>query len=258
MENVMNCQSNLLDHVLWISLQRIDKHNAFNEALLDELQTMIQQGIDNSEVKALVLCAEGRFFSAGADLHSMQTISHAPLDENIAQAKQLADVLYLWHHCPKPTLCLVQGSAFGGALGFIAASDYSIASSHAEFCFSEAKLGLIPAVISPYILETMGKKATKRFFLSAEKFSAQTALQYQLIDEVVEFNDLQTSAQTMLTHWLQLPTDTLATIKSWLQDIALHPIDEAMTLYCAQKLAEVRMSSTAQHLLQIFLSARKA
>ena len=254
----MNCQSNLLDHVLWISLERIDKHNAFNESLLDELQSMIQMGIDTPEVKAMVLCAQGRFFSAGADLHSMQTISQAPFAENIAQAKQLADVLYLWHHSPKPTLCLVQGSAFGGALGFIAASDYCIAVSHAEFCFSEAKLGLIPAVISPYILETMGKKATKRFFLSAEKFSAHTALQYQLIDEVVEPNHLQTSAQKILSHWLQLPPETLATIKSWLNEIAHHPIDEAISLHCAQKLAEVRMSSTAQHLLQIFLSARKA
>ena len=254
----MNCQSNLLDQVLWISLQRIDKHNAFNEALLDELQTHIQVGIDNPQVKALVLCAEGRFFSAGADLNSMQTIAQAPLEENIAQAKQLADVLYLWHHCPKPTLCLVQGSAFGGALGFIAASDYCIAATHAEFCFSEAKLGLIPAVISPYILETMGKKATKRFFLSAEKFSAHTALQYQLVDEVVELDELHNHAQQMLGHWLQLPSETLSTIKTWLQDIEQRPIDKSISLYCAKKLAEVRMSATAQHLLQIFLSARKA
>lgn len=251
-----NCHTEVRNHVLWISLQRIDKHNAFNESLLDELGQCIQSGLENPEVKAMVLCAKGRFFSAGADLHSMQAIAKASMEANIQQAKQLADVLLMWYQSSKPTLCLIQGSAFGGALGFIAASDYSIAQSQAEFCFSEAKLGLIPAIISPYILEAMGKKATKRFFLSAEKFSAQIALEYHLIDEVVPESELESAAHHMLHHWQQLPSDTLTTMKQWLHQISDQPIDAALSLHCSKKLADIRKSATAQHLLQLFLSSR--
>lgn len=251
-----NCHTEIQDHILWISLQRVDKHNAFNESLLDELGVCIQAGINNPEVKALVLCARGRFFSAGADLHSMQAIAKASIEDNIQQAKQLADVLLAWYRSPKPTLCVIQGSAFGGALGFIAASDYSIAQEDAEFCFSEAKLGLIPAIISPYIIEAMGKKATKRFFLSAEKFSAHTAWQYHLIDEVVPENDLKSAAADIIHHWQQLPSETLITMKQWLHEIAHEPINAELGLRCSQKLAEVRISPTAQHLLQLFLSSR--
>jgi len=247
----------LNNSVLWITLNRIEKHNAFNEALLEYLQDAIESGIKNSEVKAMVLKANGRYFSAGADLTSMRYASTLNLEENIAHAKQLADVLFLWHQAPKPTLCLVQGSAFGGALGFIAASDLAIACPEATFCFSEAKLGLIPAVISPYILETMGLKKTKRLFLSAELFDSLKAKEYQLIDEVVASDELVSYAQNYIKQWTAHETETLSQIKEWLFDISHHNLNETLILKTAKKLAEIRNTPIAKQCLQAFLESKK-
>ena len=248
--------SNIENNVLSISLNRIDKHNAFNSELLTTLHEMILQGIGDADVKAIVLKANGRFFSAGADLAEMQAAAKLPMPDNIAHAKQLADTLATWHQSPKPTLCVVQGSAFGGALGFIAASDVAIAAPNAKFCFSEAKLGLIPAVISPYILEVMGLKITKRLFLSAEIFTADHALQYQLIDAIVSENDLQTYTEHCTQNWTQLPTEALGAIKRWLASIHKQPITEALQLRTAEQLARMRTHPIAQQKLQEFLKSK--
>lgn len=245
------------NNVFFITLNRIEKHNAFNEELLDELQTAIESGLKNDEVKALVLKANGRFFSAGADLNSMRNAATLNPEENTANAQQLADVLFLWHQSPKPTLCLIQGSAFGGALGFIAASDVAIATPEAKFCFSEAKLGLIPAVISPYILETIGFKPTKRLFLSAETFDAKTAKTIKLIDEVTSIENLQQYANDYLQQWLCHETETLQTIKKWLFTIQNQKINHELTEKTAKKLASIRNTPIAKKRLHNFLEAKK-
>lgn len=244
------------NNVLSICLNRIEKHNAFNSALLSDLHEAILQGIGDADVKAIVLKANGRFFSAGADLAEMQAAANLPMPDNIAHAKQLSDTLATWHQSPKPTLCVVQGSAFGGALGFIAASDVAIAVPYATFCFSEAKLGLIPAVISPYILEVMGLKMTKRLFLSAEIFTADHALQYQLIDAIVSENELKAYTENCSHTWTQLPAETLSAIKSWLANIHEQPITEALQLRTAEQLAKMRTHPIAQQKLQEFLKSK--
>jgi methylglutaconyl-CoA hydratase len=257
MADVMMITIQQKQHEWWIELNRIDKHNAFSQELLQQLTSAIQQGLDKSEIKALVLHASGRFFSAGADLQDMQHAAELNVQDNIQHAKLLANSLALWHQSHKPTLCLVQGSAFGGALGFIAASDVALATPEATFCFSEAKLGLIPAMISPYILQNMGYKTTKRLFLTAETFDAEFAQKHQLIDEVVAKNMLDTRAQHYLQHWNTLPSQTLAQIKAWLSDIKYEPIGPALIDKTAAKIAEVRTGDIAQQRLQQFLLSRK-
>lgn len=242
--------------VFWITLSRVEKRNAFNPLLLDELYQAIQMALDLSEVKAICLQAEGDFFSAGADLSTMKNIATSTWDENFNNAKQLAEVLLVWYQSPKPTLCIVQGDAYGGALGFIAASDYVIANEQTQFCFSEARLGLIPAIISPYILETMGWKQTKRWFLSAQNFSAQSALSYQLLDEIMPAYELMARAEIILNHWTQLPKESVQIIKPWLFEIQNQRIDEHLVLKTAEKLARIRSTKIAQELLMAFLNSK--
>lgn len=244
------------NQILRISLNRPEKRNAFNAILLDELWQTILMGIDEPDIKAICLKAEGDFFSAGADLKTMQQLGSQSFDENLNNAKQLADVLLCWYQCPKPTLTIVQGNAYGGALGFIAASDYVIAQEQAQFCFSEARLGLIPAVISPYILETMGYKNCKKLFLNAENFNAQDAYRFQLVDEVLPAYELDARALRILENWVHLPHEALQTIKPWLNTIKLEKIDEKLSYQSAEKLAKIRATSTAQFQLQQFLKSK--
>lgn len=245
------------NNILWLTLNRVDKHNAFNEALLAELEQAIYEGIDLENVHVLVLKANGKYFSTGADLVSMEAIAKMPFEQNKAQALQLANVLQLWHTSPKPTLCLIQGDVYGGALGFVAASDVAIASTDTQFCFSEARLGLIPAIISPYILKTIGKKQTKKLFLSAEKFNTQKALDYQLIDEIVPKEDLLEFGEKYAMNWVKLPQPTLQLIKSWLNEIENTPISSDLSLLCSEKLAKIRSSEPAKTLLKKFLEHQK-
>lgn len=240
------------EKIAWITLNRVDKHNAFNEELLHALGQSIAQAIADKQVRVLILAAKGRFFSAGADLHAMQRAATLAAADNVAQAQQLADILSSWHQSPKPTISLVQGPAYGGALGFIAASDLVIASPHAKFCFSEAKLGLIPAVISPYVLQVLGYKACKRLFLSAETFAVQQAQDLGLVDHISEQLEQEAASQAQV--WINHPQTTLATLKSWLHEIYLQDIDATLIQKTAEKLAEVRMHADAQQRLNAFLN----
>lgn len=248
---------NIQDQVLWIGLNRIAKHNAFNDALIAELEQVILAGLDNQEVKAFCLHAHGTFFSAGADLEWMlaaQTMTEA---QNSAQAKCLADVLSVWYRSPKPTLCLVQGNAYGGALGFIAASDYCLTHANTHFCFSEVKLGLIPAIISPYVLESIGLKKTKQLFLSAENFDAQKASLFGLVDEIVAPGHLEKRAQEILSHWVAHPSFAQQQIKPWLHSIQHQSHDSELIEKTAQKLAKMRSTKDAKERLNAFLAQRK-
>lgn len=245
------------NRLAWIGLARTEKRNAMNEAMLEAIEHALEQALKDSAVHALILCAQGDFFSAGADLRSMQKAANLSLADNQAQAQQLARVLAAWQQSPKPTLCLVQGPAYGGALGFIAASDYVIASPQAKFCFSEAKLGLIPAVISPYILAVMGFKTCKSLFLSAQPFDVYQAQNYGLVDEIVEQDALKHRATSYAQAWLRHHPTTLATIKAWLEEIKMEKMGPELQQKTAKKLAEVRMTTEAQTALRHFFQEKQ-
>jgi methylglutaconyl-CoA hydratase len=220
--------------------------------MLEELKTSISYGLQHPDIKVLILNANGRFFSAGADLNEMQAAIDLPMAENIAHAKLLADVLALWYKSHKPTMCVVQGPAFGGALGFIAASDVAIACKEASFCFSEAKLGIMPAIISPYILKCMGIKTTRQLFLSAQLFDSAYALAHQLIDHIVDSSELEHFANEYAKQWLDIPQETMSTIKQWLLDIEQRPIDQDLIDFTSKTLAHIRTQPVAQQRLKAF------
>ena len=164
--------SELQEHVLLITLNRIKKHNAFDDTLLNDLQLILDHAQDNQQVRVIILKSNGRHFSAGADLAWMQRMATFSEEENLADAKRLAHLMYSLYNSKKPTIAMVQGAAMGGGAGLVAACDVAIASHTAHFCFSEVKLGLIPAVISPYVIKAIGARAATSLFMSAELFDA--------------------------------------------------------------------------------------
>lgn len=172
-----------------LTLNRPDKHNAFNQKMIADLIQKLYF-FEQQPIRFLVINANGKHFSAGADLNWMSQMAEKSVDENLNDAKELAKMLNLLHHFEKPTIALVQGSALGGGAGIVAACDIVIASEQAQFGFTETKIGLIPATISPYVINSIGAKWAKYYFLTAELFDASTALNIGLCHEIVSAEKL--------------------------------------------------------------------
>ncbi len=251
MSDILNEQQG---HVLLITLNRINKHNAFDDVLLTDLQLLLDNARDNSEVRVIVLKAHGRHFSAGAELLWMQRMAHFSEEENLADAQVLARLMYTLHHHPKPTIAMVQGAAFGGGAGLVAACDIAIAAVSARFCFSEVKLGLIPAVISPYVIKAIGERAAIGLFMSAETFDAKRALELQLIQHCVPEEELLTYTLDYAQQMAQLAPGAVVASKSLVHQIAGLPINDKLQLITATLIAKKRISKEGQRGLQAFLN----
>jgi methylglutaconyl-CoA hydratase len=170
-----------------VTLSRPDVRNAFNETVIAELATAFNLLSNSDEARVVVLGATGPAFCAGADLNWMKKMASFTRDENVADAKVLAKMLYAIWSCPKPVIAQVQGDTYAGGVGLVAACDVAIAADHANFCLSEARIGLIPATISPYVIRALGEQASRRYFVTAERFSAQRAQQLGLVHEQATF-----------------------------------------------------------------------
>ena len=168
-----------------ITLNRPEIHNAFDDAIISELNLVLDKIESDSSIRVVVLRAEGKSFSAGADLRWMRRMADYTSAENKADAMQLAALMDKLNHLNKPTIARVQGAAFGGGVGLVACCDIVVASDRALFCLSEVRLGLIPAVISPYVVAAIGERASRRYFMTAERFKAEEALRLELVHEVV-------------------------------------------------------------------------
>src|SRR5580704_1305156 len=176
--------------VAHITLNRPDKRNALDGATISALGAALEHCAGNPGVRMLQLTGAGNVFCAGADLGEMQAQAHASEAENLAHAQKLAGVLIALDSFPKPTLAKVNGDGYGGALGLIAACDIVVAVDAAKFAFTEVRLGIIPAVVSPFVLGKFGESAALRYFLTAEVFSAATLRQLGLAHEVVAADEL--------------------------------------------------------------------
>ena len=154
-----------------LTLNRPEVRNAFSDAVIAELTQAFTELGGRSDVRAIVLAAEGTAFCAGADLNWMRRMAGYTRDENLADAAKLAEMLRVIYTCPKPTVARVQGDVYAGGMGLVAACDMAVSVETAGFCLSEVKLGLIPATISPYVIRAMGARAAHRYFLTAERFT---------------------------------------------------------------------------------------
>lgn len=246
--------SELQDNVQFITFNRIDKHNAFNERFLLELQSALDDALSNPMSRVIVLKANGAHFSAGADIHWMQRTANFSYDENVTDAQVLARVMYTIHQSPKPTIAMVHGCAFGGGAGLVAACDIAIAADTARFCFSEVKLGLIPAVISPYVIKTIGEKAASWLFMSAETIDAQRAYELQLIQHHVPFETLLNYTCDYALRIARLAPLAVRASKALVRQIVHLPMNKQLQHVTSTLIAKQRTSAEGQKGLNAFLN----
>ncbi|MCZ6488808.1 MAG: enoyl-CoA hydratase/isomerase family protein [Gammaproteobacteria bacterium] len=240
-----------------VTLNRPEQHNAFDDGMIAEMIELLGQLEQDDRVRVLVLRAAGKSFSAGADLNWMRRMADYDLARNTDDAMQLAELMRRLNCFPKPTIALVQGAAYGGGVGLIACCDIAIASKQALFCLSEVKLGLIPAVISPYVIEAIGARAARRFMLTAERFSAEQACRLGLVHQVVEAQELDTTLDSILEFLLAAGPAAQAAAKDLIRAVSNQPIDSDVIQNCAQRIAQIRATSEAREGLDAFLEKRK-
>lgn len=242
------------ERVFCLTLNRIDKHNAFDDKLLAQMQSKLDQAIRDPGVSVILLKANGAHFSAGADLHWMQRMATFSEKENLDDALVLARVMYTLHTSKKPTIALVQGSAFGGGAGLVAACDMAIAANNAHFCFSEVKLGLVPAVISPYVVDAIGSRAAKHLFMTAERFDAHKALNLQLVQHCVDEDELLAYGLNYAKKITQLAPQAVSDCKTLVETVVNQTIDEHLLMKTAGIIAKKRVSDEGQKGLSAFLN----
>lgn len=240
-----------------ITLTRAEVHNAFNEALIAELTAALDGAAQDPRVRIVVLAAQGPSFSAGADLNWMKAMAGYSRAENFEDARRLARLMRTLNGLPKPTVALVQGAAYGGGVGLVACCDVVIAAEEAKFSLSEVKLGLIPAVISPYVVAAIGESAARRYFLTAESFSAWEAQRLGLVHEVVERSALDVRARQVIDALLQGGPVAQRAAKDLVFAVAARPVDETLVEETAARIAEIRASEEAREGVAAFLEKRK-
>lgn len=245
------------NNVAWLTLARADKHNAFNEHVISEITDALKRVQDIDNIRALVLQAEGKSFSAGADLDWMKRMAAYDFEQNVEDANGLATMLNTLYRLPIPTIAKVQGSAFGGGIGLVACCDIALASSTAKFCLSEVKLGLIPATISPYVIAAVGEKIARRLFISAEVFNPSQALQWNLLTEVTAPEELDGA----VTRWLEVfaanSTAAMIAAKQLAHDVAGQSIDPTLLDHTSRAIASARTSPQGREGVAAFLEKRK-
>ena len=240
-----------------VRLNNPDKHNAFDDQIIDELTEAFVAIADNSNVRVMVLGSEGKSFSAGADLEWMKRMASYSYEENLRDASALALMLKTLNEIPQPTIARVQGAAFGGAVGLFSCCDMAVAASAASFSLSEVKIGLVPATISPYVIAAIGQRAVRRYFVTAERFDAHRAMEIGLVNEVVDAEQLDQEIDRLIDALLANGPEAILAAKRLVFDIAGKPIDQQLIDSTCETIAAIRVSEQGQEGLQAFLEKRK-
>lgn len=241
--------------VATLTLSRPEVHNAFDDALIAELNAAIDHFRAHPDVRILVLRAAGKSFSAGADLAWMKRMAACTREENLTDAQELERLMHSLYAFPKPTLAVVQGAAFGGAVGLVSCCDIAIASSNASFSLSEAKLGLAPAVISPFVVAAIGPRQASRYFLTAERFTAARALEMELLHEVSAPEELDAIADRMIATLLDNGPIALMACKALIRQV-VPATDDELRDYTTTLIASLRTSQEGQEGLSAFFEKR--
>ena len=240
-----------------VVLSRPDVRNAFNDEVIAELsQAFIQLG-DDPQVRAIVLMAEGPAFCAGADLNWMRRMADYSREENEQDAEKLAFMLRTIYECPKPTIARVQGDVYAGGMGLVACCDMAVSVDTANYCLSEVKLGLIPATIGPYVIRAMGPRASHRYFLTAERFSAQQAQRIGFVHEVVPADQLDATVSTWVQALLAASPNAVKECKKLVQYVADRDITRLLIDHTVKAIADIRASDEGKEGVQSFLNKRK-
>lgn len=242
------------DRIALLTINREQKRNAFDDHLLIEMNARLEEAQNNEHVRSIILKANGGHFSAGADLNWMRSMAAFTEEENLNDALVLGKLMYNLYHGPKPSIAMIQGSAFGGGAGLAAACSIAIAAPSARFCFSEAKLGLIPAVISPYVVKAIGERNAQMLFMSAEVFDATRAQALGLVQHCVAEEEL---FDFTIQYAQQIASNAPEAVKQSLQlahKVANQSINAELMHYTASLIAQKRISAEGQQGLNAFLN----
>lgn len=240
-----------------VTLNRPELNNALNKALIEELRTAFESIAADGSIATLVLAGEGKSLCAGADISAMREAGSYSRDENIKDALPLVRMLSALDRMPQTTVARVQGPIYGGGVGVVAACDIAIGSVEATFCLSEVRLGIVPGMISPYVLRAIGERTARRYFQTAEVFDAQEARRIGLLHEVAAADTLDERIAKMLKQLKSAAPGARSIAKKLAGDIAGRPINEALMQETAQLIADVRARPEAREGLTAFLEKRK-
>ncbi|MDW5445130.1 enoyl-CoA hydratase/isomerase family protein [Polaromonas sp. SM01] len=249
----IHCASSLAT----ITLNRPEVRNAFNDEVIAELTAAFRALGEREDVRCIVLAASGTAFCAGADLNWMKRMAGYTREENLADASALAEMLRVVYACPKPTIARVQGDAYAGGTGLVAACDIAVSVDSAQYCLSEVKLGLIPATISPYVIRAMGARAAHRYFLTAERFDAAEALRIGFVHEVVSADRLDGKVAELAQALVNAGPQAVRLCKKLVQDVAEQAISPELEQLTVEGIADIRVSPEGREGVQSFLQKRK-
>jgi len=243
--------------VATVTLNRPDVRNAFNETTIAEIKQAFSELGDDAALRAIVLAANGPAFCAGADLNWMKKMAGYTHAENHADALQLAEMLRTIYLCPKPVVAKVQGDCYAGGMGLVAACDIIVAVEEANFCLSEVKLGLIPATISPYVIKAMGGNASRRYFLTAERFGAQEALRIGFVHEVVSAEALDAKVAEIVKALVNNSPNAVQQAKVLVREVVGQEVNDGLLADTAERIAQIRASDQGREGVASFLEKRK-
>jgi methylglutaconyl-CoA hydratase len=240
-----------------VTLNRPEVRNAFDDVLISSLTKTFLEIEKDETVRVMVLAGAGKAFCAGADLNWMKRMAGYGYEQNLADAKALAEMLRTLDRMSKPTVARVHGPAYAGGVGLVAACDIAIGSQAAEICLTEVKLGLSPATISPYVMRAMGERLARRYFLTGEVIDAGEAYRLRLLSDVSTVDELDGAINAVLGHLVTGGREAHAKIKHLLRSVAASPLDDALIADTAKRIAEIRVSPEGKEGIASFLEKRK-
>lgn len=237
-------------------LNRPEVRNAFNDEVIAELTQTFAQFAQEPQLRVVVLAARGKAFCAGADLNWMRAMADYNWAQNRDDAQKLADMLWTLDQCPVPVVGRLQGDCYAGGMGLAAVCDVLVASSAATFCLSEARLGLLPATISPYVVRGMGEQAARRYFVTAERFSAAQAQRMGLVHELCEPEALDARVAEIVATLMANGPAAVKACKQLVRDVAGQPLTSELRQETARRIADMRASDEGKEGVQSFLGKR--
>jgi methylglutaconyl-CoA hydratase len=243
--------------VMQIVLNRPEVHNAFDDHQIQRLIAALESAQSNPQVRVVILAGEGKSFSAGGDLNYMRRMAGNTYEENKQDAAQLARLMKTLNFLAKPTIARVHGAAFGGGVGLAACCDIAIGTAKTKFCLSEVKVGMVPATIAPYVARTIGEKAARRFFATAEMITAEKALALGLLSELVDEDKLDSSIEEIVVALLSNAPEGVRKAKQIVFDTVNGDVTDAIIAHTVEFIAEIRNSDEGREGLTAFLEKRK-
>jgi methylglutaconyl-CoA hydratase len=243
-------------HVTRVYLNRPDVRNAFNEQVIADLTSTFRQLAAEPDLRAIVLSGHGKAFCAGADLSWMRSMADFSWEQNRADAQALADMLWTIYQCPVPIVGRLQGDCYAGGVGLAAVCDLVVAVDSMNFCLSEARLGLLPATISPYVIRAMGEQAARRYFITAERFTASQGQAMGLVHELCSADALDAKVDEIVAALVANGPLATRACKALVQDVAGLPITDDLRGETARRIADIRVSSEGKEGIQSFLQKR--